>query len=305
MPSDRVSVELTGFGRVDLLEFGAPEGVPALYLHGTPSSACEAHWLHDPALEAGVRIVAVDRLGYHRSTPMPGADSGAGVYLELVDRLGFDRFAVIGFSGGATIALAVAAAAPGRVTVAHLGGALGSLASLRGGELGRGRSTMFRLMSSSRRLAKTMMGLQRRSLRKNLGTKLETPSYAAFELLGGAAAGAQLPALEDYVRRSSPKDLAAFAEGYLEGADCTEAVLADLAAFRAPIDFDRIAVPVELWHGTEDNAIPIAAARVLAAELPNATLHELEGEGHFVLLSHGREVCAAIANAPQPERVKA
>ena len=305
MSSDRVGFELAGAGRVDLLEFGASEGVPALYLHGTPSSACEAHWLHQPAVEAGVRIVAVDRLGYHRSAPVPGIDAAAGVYLELVDRLGFDRFAVIGFSGGATIALAVAATASDRVTVVHLGGALGSLASLRGGELGRVRSTMFGAMSSSRRLAKTVMGLQRRSLRKNLAAKLATPSYAVFELLGGAAAGAQLPALEDYVRRSSPNDLAAFAEGYLEGADSTDGVLSDLAAFRAPVDFARITVPVELWHGTEDRAIPIAAARVLAAELPSATLHELDGEGHFVLLSHGREVCAAIANAAHSETVKA
>jgi pimeloyl-ACP methyl ester carboxylesterase len=296
---DRVSVELAGVGRVGLLEFGAPDGVPALYFHGTPSSAFEAHWLHLPAVEAGVRIVAVDRLGYHQSPPVSEADAGARVYLELSNLFGFDRFAVVGFSGGANIALAVAAAAPDRVTVAHLGGALGSLASLRCGELGRARSTMFRAMTSSRGLAKTMLRLQRHSLRKNVGAKLATPTYAAFELLSGAAAGAQLPALENYVRRSSPADLAAFVEGYMRGADSTDGLLADLAAFRQPITFDRITVPVELWHGTKDRAIPIAAARVLAAELPNATLHELEGEGHFVLLSHGGEVCTAIACATQ------
>jgi len=129
---------------------------------------------------------------------------------------------VIGFSSGATIGLAVTAAASDRVTVAHLGGALGSLSNPSR------RRTRAREVdnvpgnSSSRRLAKTMMGLQRRSLGKNLGVKLATPSYVAFELLGGSAAGPQLPALEDYVRRSSPDDLAAFVEGYLEGADSTD-----------------------------------------------------------------------------------
>lgn len=304
MSADRVSFELASGGRIDLREFGASDGVPALYFHGTPSSASEAHWLHQPALEAGVRIVAVDRLGYHQSTPLSGLDAGAQAYLELVDLLGVDRFAVVGFSGGATIALATAAAVPERVSVVHLGGALGSLASLRGGELGRVRSTMFRAMSSSRRLAKAMLRLQRRSLRKNLGTKLATPTYAVLELLGGAAAGAQLPALENYVRTTSPDELAAFAKGYMEGANNTEGVLSDLDAFRIPIDFARITVPVELWHGTDDNAIPIAAARVLAANLPKATLHELTGEGHFVFLTHGKEICTAIASTTRSEAIK-
>jgi pimeloyl-ACP methyl ester carboxylesterase len=217
--------------------------------------------------------------------------------------LGVDRFAVIGFSGGATIALSAAAAAPDRVTVVHLGGALGSLAYLHGGELGRVRSTMFRAMTSSPALARAMLRLQRRSLRKNLSAKMATPTYAVFELLD-AAAGAQLPALEDYVRTTSPDQLAAFAQGYVEGAGNTEGVLSDLAAFRAPIDFGRITVPVELWHGTEDKAIPIAVAHVLASQLPNATLRELDGEGHFVFLTHSREICTSIASATRPDTLK-
>jgi pimeloyl-ACP methyl ester carboxylesterase len=218
--------------------------------------------------------------------------------------LGVDRFAVIGFSGGATVALTTAAAAPDRITVAHLGGALGSLESLRGGELGLARSTMFRVMTSSRGLAKAMLRLQRRNLNKSVGAKLRTPTYAIFELLGGSAAGAQLPAMENYARTTSPEQLAAFVQGYVEGAANTEGVLSDLATLREPIDLVRITVPVELWHGTEDNAVPIAAARVLTAQLPNGTLHELDGEGHFVFLTHGQEICAAIASAARPDTVK-
>jgi pimeloyl-ACP methyl ester carboxylesterase len=303
MPFERMTLALPGAGRMDLLEFGAPAGAPTLYLHGTPSSASEAHWLHQPALEASVRIVAVDRPGYLYSTPVSSTETAARAYLDVIDHLTIGRFAVVGFSGGANSALAVAAAAPDRVIAAHVGGALGSLSSLRGGELGRARRTMFRAMSYSPRFAKAMAALQRRSLRKNLGDKLNTPTYAIFELLSGAAGGSQLPALENYVRRSSPRDLAAFVEGYFAGAKGTDGLLADLATFTSPIDFDRITVPIELWHGTADQAIPIEAARVLAGRLPNATLHELADEGHFVLLSHGSEICTAIARALRWEQL--
>jgi pimeloyl-ACP methyl ester carboxylesterase len=93
----------------------------------------------------------------------------------------------------------------------------------------------------------------------------------------------------------------AFVRGYIEGLRSTDGILSDLRAFGTAIAFDRITVPVELWHGTEDQAIPIGASRALAAHLPNATLHECSGEGHFVLLTHAEDVCRAIAGTGRPE----
>ena len=96
---------------------GAAEGVPVIVCHGTPGSRLARH--PDPELYArhGVRMVAYDRPGYGRSDPMPGrsvADAAADV-ATIADELGFERFAVVGGSGGAPHALACGALLGDRV----------------------------------------------------------------------------------------------------------------------------------------------------------------------------------------------
>ncbi|RIK15619.1 MAG: hypothetical protein DCC50_07575, partial [Acidobacteria bacterium] len=59
-------------GPTDRVEHGAPLGVPALYLHGTPGSRVEARLLADAARRAGVRLIGVDRPGFGRA-PLPGS----------------------------------------------------------------------------------------------------------------------------------------------------------------------------------------------------------------------------------------
>jgi pimeloyl-ACP methyl ester carboxylesterase len=49
---------------------------------------------------------------------------------------------------------------------------------------------------------------------------------------------------------------------------------------------EDVTVEAVLWHGTEDAAAPVAAARRLAARLPRCTAHFVEGAGHF--LHYGR-----------------
>lgn len=293
----RTSQEVVGVGRIDYLEFGSPDGVPAFYFHGTPSSASEAFWMQVHAADHGVRLIAIDRQGYLRSAVLGDLDAVGKAYSGLADDLGLDRFAVIGFSGGTNTALAVAAECNDRLTVAHIGGGLTSVEALRGAGMGPARRVMFAAMSSSPWLARRLVGVQGRTVGKRLRNRLPSPTYAILQLLTGSAAGSQLPALEEFVRRSDPADLASVVEGFIEGSAGPNGALRDIASLRTPPDATGVRAPVELWHGTADNAVPIGAARYLASLLPNATLHELEGEGHFVFLSHGPEVCASIAAA--------
>lgn len=57
----------------------------------------------------------------------------------------------------------------------------------------------------------------------------------------------------------------------------------DALAFVKPwgFDLDEIAVPTTIWHGSEDQFNPIAHARWLAANVPDAAGHFLEGAGHL------------------------
>jgi pimeloyl-ACP methyl ester carboxylesterase len=56
-----------------------------------------------------------------------------------------------------------------------------------------------------------------------------------------------------------------------------------LFARRWDVDIADIAVPVQMWHGTEDRNVPVAHARVIATACPAARLHIVGGGGHMLL----------------------
>src|SRR3954451_12670813 len=107
----------TGDGReVEYIEVGDPGGRPVVYLHGTPGTAGSVALLEDPARRNDVRLLALSRPGYGRSTTTPpGLVSVAQDVGELASELGVEEFAVLGVSGGGPFALATAAVLPARV----------------------------------------------------------------------------------------------------------------------------------------------------------------------------------------------
>ena len=96
---------------------GAEDGVPVIVCHGTPGSRRTRH--PDPEMyeRHGVKMVVYDRPGYGASDPHIGrsvADAAPDID-AIADELGFDRFAVVGGSGGAPHALACGALLQDRV----------------------------------------------------------------------------------------------------------------------------------------------------------------------------------------------
>ncbi len=101
VPSD-ITVD-RGTGRSLSVRLGGADTDPlVLYMHGSPSSRLDVDDLHARSLRCGVRLAAMDRPGYGRSTFQPftfatiAADAAA-----VADELGAARFAVYGFSTGA------------------------------------------------------------------------------------------------------------------------------------------------------------------------------------------------------------
>jgi pimeloyl-ACP methyl ester carboxylesterase len=296
--TDRDVLVLADGRRIEYLEFGDPQGAPAIYLHGTPSSAQEARWLHSSAVTHGVRLVSVDRPGYHGSEPSRthGVETAGRDVAEAATLLSLERYAVVGFSGGAGCALAVAAAAPHAVSVVHLGGGMGPSIDGARDLLPLSRRVPFWIIARSPRAARLLLGLMSKQMRKALGKKVHIPSLAALELLEGSSRGLQYAAAEAFARATSPEDLRAWVTEYVDGSGAIDAVRADISSLSRPWPFHlgRLETPVELWHGTADGAVPIQYGQALAQQLPNAQFHSLDGEGHFVFLTHGDEVCASV-----------
>lgn len=103
-------------------EWGDPQGLPVLLLHGTPGSRMLRHvdpaGLADVYRQARLHTVTYDRPGYGVSTRRPGravVDAIADVW-AIADALGLEHFGVAGASTGGPCAAAVAARLRPRVT---------------------------------------------------------------------------------------------------------------------------------------------------------------------------------------------
>lgn len=79
------------------------------------------------------------------------------------------------------------------------------------------------------------------------------------------------------------------------------ATVQELALTKRPWPFplSEVKTPAHLWHGAEDRNAPIAYARRLARELPNATLHVSDSSGHDVGQDRSTEIMSVLASHPK------
>jgi pimeloyl-ACP methyl ester carboxylesterase len=106
-----------GDGRaVDVVEVGDEDGRPVVWFHGSMVGNLGVESVTAIASELGQRIICAARPGYAGSDwTEPGLATVVRSTRELASRLGLSRYAVVGVSGGAPFAAAVAASAPGEV----------------------------------------------------------------------------------------------------------------------------------------------------------------------------------------------
>ena len=262
---------------VEVHEGGDPEGLPVLVHHGTPSEGSLYAPHADDARTRGIKLIGYDRPGYGGSTPQPGRSVGdcARDVEAIADALGLERLAVWGFSGGGPHALACAALLPDRVVaVASLaavgpvdGDGLDWLAGMgednveEFGATQRGREVLEPYLEEKRteRLRGDAVQLRRelRTLLTPVDADALTGDYA--EYLDGTMRRALEPAVD----------------GWLD----------DDLTFAEPWGFDVAAIetPVLLWHGEQDQFVPIAHGRWLADRIPNVDARLSPDDGHLTL----------------------
>jgi pimeloyl-ACP methyl ester carboxylesterase len=255
-------------------EFGNPAGRPCLLVPGFSSSRWVAGWAF-PELR-GIRLISVDRPGYGRSTPNPGAGfvSWAQDAGELIDHLDLGSVAVIGLSMGAGPALALAARRP--VTSTTILGGMGP---------GVPRPAS-RADALYWRLAKYAPWLLRRLCDMSASAMGKVEDTSRFE---------REPALRAILSTADAKNafLIDLRESSRQGGG---AMAEDLRQYLRPWGFDLAEVqgPVQLWHGLDDPKVPIELARGLADRLPQATTHFVPG-GHFAAFEHTGKILAQIS----------
>lgn len=274
-------------------DVGGRSGFPVFYLHGIPSSGSEWRLWGTEALlkRTGVRLLAVDRPGVGGSSYDPGrtvASTGADL-AELATGLDLDRFAVIGYSGGAAYGMALALD-PRCVAAAVVAGVLPpgpgltdglDRQSLRYLELARSRFGVFGLAYRGTVL-----------MWRHAPQRFVDNALASF----GAADRAEFSRPEVHraimATRGSPRGQRL-----------------DVALAISPwgLALHQITAPVQIWQGTQDHNASPAMARALAASIPGSQLTVIDGEGHISLpVRHAERILldlqANAAHAADPRR---
>jgi pimeloyl-ACP methyl ester carboxylesterase len=254
------------------------EGFPLLVHAGSPGS----RRLFAPAVEraataAGLRLISYDRPGFGDTPARPGrtiADAAAETR-AIAAGLGLGRLAVWGFSGGGPHALACAALLPDLVTSCVV---LACLAPYDAPGLDWAASWPD-------------------EHRKEVQRFFDQPELARENFRAEAAELSDaLATAEGWLSRwgdAAGTDAAHSREvaGYLAlvQQDCRrqgdQGWWDDWAAFLNPwgFDFAAISVPVQLWQGAGDSAVPAAHGRWLAGRIPGVDAHFPEGEDHTTI----------------------
>ncbi len=288
-PTARI-VKLRDGRRLAYLERGRPDGFPILHHHGMPGSRLQHEAEEDFYTQLGVRVITPDRPGYGLSDPHPeGAltDWPADAR-DLMDSLGIERFGVTALSGGGIFALACAAAMPDRLTDVVVTGCPAPM-QVEGAFRGMRLMTRIGVWLGARApwLIEAVAGLASGFIRRyprfvfeqfNRDVPLPDRRWLSMPSVeGGAVAD-----LREGLRHG--------AAGYAH----------DIALLAQPWGFalEDIRVPVDLWHGEDDDVIPPGHSRYLASVIPGARLHMCPGEAHLLLWNHLQEVLLAAAGLP-------
>ena len=266
------------------MDRGPRAGTPILYCHSFQGSRLERVPGLDEILETlNIRLISPDRPGIGLSTPLHARTliGWANDVRQLTERLlgPGEPFSILGFSAGATYALAC-----------------GRLPGLRAMSLVSGMG-LPHLISSWRRYSREawriLLSAKLANLRSATFLRIEKnqrdrvygewDSYFAEvkqDLSADDRRVLSRPEVEELFRENRR-------EGYAQSPGC---LLRDIQAVYSDPQIDLVhlaACMVLLVHGTDDRVIPIAVARDLHARIPSSRLIELRGRGHYFLYDEG------------------
>jgi pimeloyl-ACP methyl ester carboxylesterase len=221
----------------------------------------------------GAQVLTFDRPGYGGSsvqrerTVLSVADDAVAV----ADGLGWERFGVLGISGGGPHALALGVRAPERIVA--LGLAVGAVPA--------GLVDPDGLIAINREARRRVLEEGRASLEEFLSGLAAQAALDPAGALDAAMADAP-PVDREMLGRPDVREMLAesvregFAGGPLGWFD-------DAWALSTPWGFElgEVAVPVRMWYGELDRNVPIDAVRAMASQLNVASLEIIPGAGHL------------------------
>ncbi|MEX2226268.1 MAG: alpha/beta hydrolase [Dehalococcoidia bacterium] len=271
-------------------EFGDPYGMPTFYFHGWPGSRREGALYDDAARRHAVRLIALDRPGYGRSTfkRRRTLEQWADDVAQVATALQIERFAVAGLSGGGPYALACALSMPGRLVATLVISGEPPQVTKRAPWH---RKALAWWSHHTRFFVRGYFAFVARGVRRN--PRL-TMALAARSIVFSKRDRALWKRRD--LREGFAENLRhAFAQG-------TRALDEDLRLYTQPWGFELedVRARVHWWHGEDDRIVPMRHVRQEIVALPDVISSFYPGEGHFMVLDHVDEILRVIAGLQAP-----
>ena len=254
-------------------QWGDLDGRPMFFLHGTPGCRLNRH--PDATLWPGLRlhVITLDRPGYGESTALPGrrVSHAAHDVAAVADALGFERFLVVGSSGGGPHALACAAELGDRVLACA---AVASAAPLLPAEVDD-------LISVNREAQRILAERGRPGLVEFLGALrgellADVVGTLRVQLADAPSADAQWNQREDVQRVRREAVLEALRPGVEGWVDDSISIFGEDWG----VELGHVGCAVRFWHSDDDRNGPLSAIVRLVDAIPGASLNVWSGEGH-------------------------
>lgn len=282
--SDTRVLELSDGRDLAWIEYGVPDGVPVMAFHGSPGTRLFFAVQAEAAARTGVRLIAPDRPGYGHSTydPARSYESWARDAGQLADHLGLETFAVVGTSSGG----------PNAATCARFLGDRLAGCAIVSGPAPPDAQISNRNMSRQNRMANRVAAVAPWFITPVMGAGMRRaqrdPEWALAwmekrQLPPCDVAVIQRPEIRAGLRDEFSRPLSPTA---------AKAATQDLNLEQAPWGFELrdIATGVHVWHGELDRNVVVENGVYQADQIPQATLHRLPGEGHWLIHTHFDEI---------------
>ena len=283
-PMETVSqqITLTDGRRLAYDEYGDPDGRPIIFMHGFPGSRLDWRMFDSSAQEPNVRIIAVDRPGMGLSDFQRGRKllDWPDDVIELADALQLDRFSVLAISGGGPYGAVCAFKIPERLTATAIVCGMGPREAPGAEEGGS-----WTLPGKPALIRKVLLLLLAQTVQKQ-PERME-PQF--LEILSEPDR-ALLEEQPELLKMS----IGSWQEAFHSG---TGGVQHEAGLYKRPWEFRLQDIPagVHLWHGENDNNVPVSVGRYVADAIPNCQATFVAGEGHFTLpYNHMREILCVL-----------
>lgn len=273
-PSSDKFVTLTCGQEIAYREYGPADGSPIIVCHN--GYGCRVTIPRDyekTCKKYGKRVIIPDRPGYGLSPYLKGHPQGWNkMFMDFIDQLNIESYELLGTVLGSVIALNFAASADKRLTRVKLCSPVFVNERKDTDYLIGIFAPVTRLIRASERFACEIYELWLKSVTMNLSVHYRS-------MLDNSVGTAE----RDLFQNNNTIDL--MIEGFQLGSSHgLEGISHEMVYCLSPrnVDLSKVAAPVDLWWGTEDNRISREGVDNLAKQLPNAKVHVREGYSEHI-----------------------